>query len=160
MAFQFSNQVSETARRTREEVDKAYNLPSDGQAGGIESTWKTESMNPWKVYSQAEFTLAANITDLTVRTTTDLGKTTRIARPPGNGTEKTHAALWWLCRDSSSDNLRSGFIGGKLGLDRDDVNAALLLSIGREGIGDEDLSEIGDGSLVAPGSGLSGVIGG
>ena len=37
VTFQFSNQVSEIARSTREEVAKAYNLPSEGQAEGIES---------------------------------------------------------------------------------------------------------------------------
>ena len=35
--FQFSNQVSEIARSTREEVAKAYSLPSDGHAGGIDN---------------------------------------------------------------------------------------------------------------------------
>lgn len=103
--------------------------------------------------------MAANITDFAVRTTTDLGKTARIALPPGNGAEKTHTVLWWLYRASSSDNLRSGFIGGKLGLDRGDVDVALLFSTGREGIGDEDLRKIGAGSLVASGSGSPGVIG-
>lgn len=99
--------------------------------------------------------MAANITDFAVRTTTDLGKTTRITLPPGNGTEKTHTALWWLCRASSS-----GFIGGRLGLGRGGAGAALLLSTGREGMGDEDLRETGAGSLVASGSGLPGLIGG
>ena len=42
VTFQFSNQVSEIARSTREEVVKAYSLPPEGQAGGTESTWKTE----------------------------------------------------------------------------------------------------------------------
>lgn len=125
MTFQFSNQVSEMASSTRDEVVKVYNFPSEGQAAGIESTF------------------AANITDFAVRMTTDLGKTTRRALPSGNGAEKAHAALWLLCRTSSSDNLRSGFIGGKVGLDRGDAGAALLFSIGREGTGDEDLREIG-----------------
>ena len=39
------------------------------------------------------FTLAANITDFAVRTTTDLGKTTCIALPPGNGAEKVRTLL-------------------------------------------------------------------
>ena len=103
--------------------------------------------------------MAANITDFAVRKTIDLGKTTRIALPPGNGAERAHTALWWLCRASSSDNLRSGFIGSRLGLDRGDVDVALLFSTGREGMGDEDLCEMGAGSLVASGSGSSGVIG-
>lgn len=76
-------------------------------------------------------TLAASIMDFVVRATTDLGKTTRRALPPGNGAEKTHTALWWLCRASSSDNLHSGFTGGKAGLDRGDVGIALLFSAGR-----------------------------
>lgn len=80
--------------------------------------------------------------------TTDLGKTTRRTLPPGNGAEKAHEALWLLCRASSSDNLRSGFIGGKVGLDRGDVGVALLFSIGREETGDEDLREIGVGRIV------------
>ena len=42
VTFQFSNQVSEIARRTREEVVRAYNLPPEGQAVGTESTWKVE----------------------------------------------------------------------------------------------------------------------
>ena len=107
----------------------------------------------------------ANITDFAVRTTTDLGKTTRIAFPPGSGAEKAHTVLWlwwlwWLCRASSSDNLRSGFSSGKLGLGRGDVGVALLFSTGREGVGDEVLREIGAGSLITSGSVLSGVIGG
>lgn len=101
------------------------------------------------------FTLAANITDFTVRTTTDFGKTTRIAIPPGNGTEKAHTVLWWLCRESSSDNLRSGFIGGKIGVDRGDIDVARLLSPDQEGIGDEDLREGGAGDLVVSGSALA-----
>jgi hypothetical protein len=117
-------------------------------------------MSPWKVSDQVGLTLAANITDLAVRMTTDLGKTTRITFPPGNGIEKAHTALWWLCRASSSVILRSGFIGSRLGLDRGDVDVALLFSIGREGMGDEDLRSVGAGSLIASGSGLSGVIGG
>jgi len=111
------------------------------------------------VFDQVRFTLAANITDFAVRTTTDLGKTTRITLPPGNGTKKTHTALWWLCRASSSDNLRSGFIGGRLGLGRGGAGAALLFSAGREGMGDEDLREMGAGSLAASGSGSPGLIG-
>jgi len=63
------------ARSTIEEVAKAYSLPLEGQAGGIENT------------------LAANSTDFAVRTTTDLGKTARITFPPSNGTENTHTAL-------------------------------------------------------------------
>ena len=109
-------------------------------------------MSPWKTSNQAGFTFVANITDFAVRTTTDLGKTTRIALPPGNGTENAHTALWWLCRASSS-----GFIGGRLGLDRGDADIVLLFSTGREGMGNEDM---GTGSLVASGSGSSGVIGG
>ena len=111
------------------------------------------------MFNQTGPTLTANITDFAVRTTTDLGKTTRIALPPGNGAEKVHTELWWLCRTSSSVNLRSGFIGGKLGLDRGVIDAALLFSTDREGMGGEDLREIGAGSLVVSGSGLSGVIG-
>jgi hypothetical protein len=103
--------------------------------------------------------LAANITDFVVRATTDLGKTTRRALPPGNGTEKTHTALWWLCRTSSSDSLRSGFIVGKAGLGRGDVDVALFFSTDREGEGDEDLRDVGAGRTVL-GSGFSGVIGG
>lgn len=114
-------------------------------------------MSPWKTPNKAGFTLVANIADFAVRTTTDLGKTTRIALPPGNGTENAHTALWWLYRASSSDSLRSGFIGGRLGLDRGDVDIVLLFSTGREGMGNEDM---GAGSLVASGSGSSGVIGG
>ena len=38
VTFQFSNQVSEIARSTREEVVRAYNLQPEWQAGGIEST--------------------------------------------------------------------------------------------------------------------------
>jgi len=103
------------------------------------------------------FTLAARITDFTVRTTTDFGKTTRIAIPPGNGTEKAHTALWWLCRESSSDNLRSGFVGGKIGVDRGDIDVARLLSPDQEGMGmgDVDLREGGEGSLVVSGSALA-----
>jgi len=64
-----------------------------------------------------------------------------------------------LCRASSSVDLRSGFIGGKLGLDRGVIDVALLLSTDREGMGEEDLREIGAGSPVASSSGFSGVIG-
>jgi hypothetical protein len=106
-----------------------------------------------------DITLAANITAFAVRTMTDLGKTTRKARPPGKAAEKTHTALWWLCRASSSDDFRSGFIGGKVGLCRGDVGAVLFFSTGREGTGDNDLCEIGAGSLVS-GSLFSGVTGG
>jgi hypothetical protein len=88
-----------------------------------------------------------------------LGKTTRIALPPGNGAEKAHTALWWLCRASSSDILRSGFIGGKVGLDLGVAEIVLLLSTGREEMGDDDLREIGEGSIVSS-SGCWGVIGG
>jgi len=42
VTFQFSNQVSEMAKSTREEVVRAYNLPLEGQAEGTESTWKVE----------------------------------------------------------------------------------------------------------------------
>ena len=98
--------------------------------------------------------MVANITDFTVRTTTDLGKTTRTALPPGNGAEKAHMVLWWLCRESSSDNLRSGFIGGKVGVDRGDVDAARLFSPDQEGMGDEDL-RTGIGSLVVSDSVLA-----
>lgn len=101
--------------------------------------------------------MAANITDFVVRVTTDLGKTTCKALPPGNGAEKAHTALWWLCRTSSSDSLRSGFIGGRVGLDRGDVDIALFLSVGREGMGDEDLRDTGAGRTTS-GSVLSGVI--
>jgi len=38
--FQFSNQVSEIAKSTRKEVFKVYDLPSERQAEGTESTWK------------------------------------------------------------------------------------------------------------------------
>jgi len=100
------------ARSTREEA-KAYDLPSEGQTEEMESIF------------------AANITDFVVRATTDLGKTTRKARPPGNGAEKTHTALWWLCRTSSSVSLRSGFIDGKVGLDRGDIDVTLFFSTGR-----------------------------
>jgi hypothetical protein len=100
-------------------------------------------MSPWKVSDQVGLTLAANITDLAVRMTTDLGKPHVCPSHPGNGAEKAHTALWWLCRASSSDILRSGFIGGKLGLDRGDVDVALLFSIDREGMGDEDLRSVG-----------------
>jgi len=65
-----------------------------------------------------------------------------------------------LCRTSSSDSLRSGFVGGKDGLNRGDVDVALLFSPGREGVGDEDLREIGDGSLVESGSRSPGLSGG
>jgi len=99
--------------------------------------------------------LATNITDFTVRITTDLGKTTRITLPPGNGTEKTHTVLWWLCLESSSDNLRSGLIGGKIGVDRGDIDVARLLSPDQEGMGEEDLRDGGAGSLVVSGSALA-----
>ena len=99
--------------------------------------------------------MAANITDFTVRTTTDFGKTTRIAILPGNGTEKAHTVLWWLCRESSSDNLRSGFIGGKVGVNRGDIDVALLFSPDQEWMGDEDLREGGTGGLVVSGSALA-----
>jgi len=129
VTFQFSNHVSEIARSTRQEVVKTYNLPPEGQAEGMEST------------------LAANTTDFAVRTTIDLGKTTRIVLPPSNGTAKAHTALWWLCRASSSVSFRSGLVGGKIGLNRGDSDTVLFLSAGREGMGDEDLREIGAGSL-------------
>jgi len=101
-----------------------------------------------KVSSQSGITLAANTADFAVRTTTDLGKTTRITLPPGSGTAKAHTALWWLCRDSSSDSLRSGLTGSNRGLNRGDVDSALLFSAGREGVGDEGLREIGVGTIV------------
>ena len=104
------------------------------------------------------FTLAASIADFAVRTMTDLGKTTCTALPPGNGTEKAHIVLWWMCRESSSDNLRSGFIGGKVGVDRGDVDAARFFSPDQGGMGDEDLWEVVAGSIVVSGPVLSGVI--
>jgi hypothetical protein len=38
--FQFSNQVSDIARSMRKEVFKVYDVPSEWQAEGRESTWK------------------------------------------------------------------------------------------------------------------------
>ena len=134
--------------------------PIGRTGGGNREHLESRLMSTSKVSSQTRPTLAANITDFTVRTMTDLGKTTRIALPPGNGTEKLHTVLWWLCRASSSDNLRSGFIGGKVGVDRGDVDVARLFSTERGGMGDEDLREVGEGSLVVSGSGLSGAIDG
>lgn len=60
-----------------------------------------------------------------------------------------------MCRESSSDNLRSGFIGGKIGVDRGDIDAARLLSPDQEGMGDEDPRGGGAGSLVVSDSTLA-----
>ena len=125
----------------------------------MESSWKRTGETFRTVFQKGVVTLAANITDFVVRATTDLGKTTRRALPPGNGAEKTHTELWWLCRASSSVSLRSGFICGKVGLDRGDVDVALFFSICREGVGDEDLRDIGAGR-TAWDSVFSGPVGG
>lgn len=79
-----------------EKVVKAYDLPSEGQAEGMESIWERTCETFQKVCQRGSITLAANTADFVVRETTDLGKTTRRARPPGNGAEKTHTVLWWL----------------------------------------------------------------
>ena len=53
VTFQFSNQVSEIARRTREEVVKVYRLLPEGQGEGMESIWK-RLVSPLNLASQGK----------------------------------------------------------------------------------------------------------